>query len=478
MNDLRKKFSHGLKYTFIAKYSNVIAGIVISAFLARLLTPDEFGVMAIVITFTSFMHLFSEMGLGPAVVQFRDLSDSDVSSLFLFSLLLGGVFGIGFVGLSFIMALLYEDSIYVTISPLMFFLVFFSNAIVVPSGILRREQRFKVVGITEVVSHVFAGAIAILLAYKGAGIYALLVQQIMSRLTSLIILISYSKVKLTRHFSWIPVRRVFSFSAFQFGFNTINYFARNLDKLLAGRFLGSALLGVYDRAYRLMLYPVQYLTFVITPVLHPVFSEYQNNKEVMLNAYLKLLTILALLGFPITAFLIGTGEEIILLMYGNQWMEAIPIFRILSVCIGFQILMSTSGSVYQAAGRTDLLFKAGIITTSTIVSGVLIGLNFGITGMATGVSIAMSFNFLPVFLILFRGIFRAGFRDFLSAISRPLLISLFVLGSVFLVDYFLGDLHFLASLFLKMGVSLFVFALGIKLGGFSGLLKKYLRRSK
>jgi len=419
MSDIRRKFSYGLKYTFIAKYTNVFAGILISAILARLLSPDEFGVMAIVITFTSFMHLLSEMGLGPAVIQFRDLDKSDISSLFLFSLLLGGVFGTGFVGLSFIISILYEDTIYITISPLMFFLVFLSTAVVVPSGILRREQKFKIVGITEVVSHVIAGAIAILLAYLGAGIYALLVQQILSRLTSLIILFRFSKVELTKAFSWRPIRKVFSFSAYQFGFNTINYFARNLDKLLAGRFLGSGLLGIYDRAYRLMLYPVQYLTFVITPVLHPVFSEYQNNKEVMLNTYMKLLRVLAILGFPITAFLVGTSEEIILLMYGNQWVEAIPVFRILSICIGFQILMSTSGSVYQAAGRTDLLFKAGILTTSTIVTGVLIGLNFGITAMAAGVSIAMSFNFLPVFLILFKGVFGGGFSAFIECFQDP-----------------------------------------------------------
>src|SRR5699024_11938811 len=150
-------------------------------------------------------------------------------------------------------------------------------------------------------------------------------------------------------------------------------FSRNIYTILIGNFIGSGALGFYDRAYKLMLYPVQNLTHVITPVLHPVLSDYQNRTEVIYQAYEKLIKILSFLGVPISVFLFFAADEIIIILYGNQWVGSIPTFKILSISIMIQIVISSSGSIFQSTRRTELLFISGVLSTIFTIAGISAG---------------------------------------------------------------------------------------------------------
>ena len=130
-------------------------------------------------------------------------------------------------------------------------------------------------------------------------------------------------------------------------FNFINYFSRNADNILIGKFFSSSALGYYDKSYRLMMVPVQNLTHVITPVLMPVLSKFQDDKRMVVDAYSKVTKLLATIGFPLSVFLYFSASEIIYILYGAQWEQSIPIFKLLALTVGIQVVLSSTGSIFK-----------------------------------------------------------------------------------------------------------------------------------
>jgi len=196
-----------------------------------------------------------------------------------------------------------------------------------------------------------------------------------------------------------------------------------MDNFLIGKYLGSSALGYYDRAYKLMMFPIQYLTFVITPVLHPIFSRYQDNMQVIRNSYLKMLEVMAFISLPMISFLFVLGEDLIVLIFGEQWIASIPVFQVLCFLSGLQILTSTTGSIFQSLGRTDTLFRTGIMSTTSMVAGIVLGLRYGIIGVAIGYSIGYLVIFFPIFSILFN-LLEGGFNIFVKNLFSASLIAL------------------------------------------------------
>lgn len=139
-------------------------------------------------------------------------------------------------------------------------------------------------------------------------------------------------------------------------FNIVNLVYRNIDKLLIGKCFGMVELGYYEKSYRLMMLPLENVSNVITPVLHPILSEYQNDVPFIYSKYKTLVSFLAWIGFPLSAFLYYSSSEIILLLFGEQWEASIPVFQILSLSVGLQLVQSAIGSIYQVTNQVKKMF--------------------------------------------------------------------------------------------------------------------------
>lgn len=372
--NFRADLKRGFVYTAIAKYSGILISLGVTAVLSRLLPPKDFGVIAVAFVFITFFSIFSDMGLSSAIVQKRNLTKSDLKSLFSFTAYVGLLLAIIFFFASWPIAEFYNDTQLIIICQLLSVNVFFATLVIVPNGLLFRDKRFKFIGIRTIVIQLIFAIISVAAALFGAGIYALLINPIGSAV--LLFFISYAKYPVG--FSFVPrleaIRKVASYSVYTFGFSIINYFTRNLDKLLIGKAFGMSPLGYYEKSYRLMLLPVQNLTQVITPVLHPALADYQNNIKSQVYKYLKLIEILAIIGFPISVFLFFSSEDLILIVFGKQWMPSVPVFQILSLSVGLQICGSSSGSFYLATNKTKQLFYIGCANTLVNVSGLFIGI--------------------------------------------------------------------------------------------------------
>ena len=449
-----KKMSSGVFYTAIAKYSGVILSIIIGAILARLLSPEEFGIVAIVTVFISFFNILSDMGLGPAIIQNKELNKKDIESIFFFSVILAFFFAIIFFFLAPFIASFYNTPNLISVVRLLSLTVLFYSLRVVPNALNLKKLNFKKVGWVTVSTQLLSGILAIILAYRGFSYYALVVKSIFDGLVSFILLYSLSPIRFSLKVNFEPIKGIAKFSTFQFFFNFVNYFSRNSDNLLIGRFLGPSYLGFYDKSYRLMMMPIQNLTHVITPVLHPILSNYQNDSENIYKSYLNVIKLLALIGFPLSVFLYYSANEIVTILYGTNWEESIPIFKILALSIGIQIVLSSTGSIFQASNRTDLLFYSGLISAIVMVSGICYGIFIGksLVSIGYGLIIAFIINFFQGFYLLIKVALRCSFIAFLKVFIWPL-ISALILALLLSSLSFLSLKGFLLSLTLKIILS-------------------------
>ena len=228
---------------------------------------------------------------------------------------------------------------------------------------------------------------------------------------------------------------------YQFLFQFINYFSRNLDKLLMGKYMSMKALGYYDKAYRLMLLPLQNITYVITPVMHPVFVQIREDKSNMSRSYLKMLGIMAFIGFPLAAGLYFMARNLVLLMFGWQWFESIPAFKILALSVGFQILTSTTGAIFQAADATKKMFYCGLFGAFCTAGCVIVALFSFATAeaVAWAITIAYFLSFVQAFITLFVSTLKVGIKPFLKVLVRPLLLTLIMVIAMFATSFVLDS---------------------------------------
>lgn len=431
-NELKK----GVAINFITKYTNVIIQIILGAILSRLLTPKEFGVVAIVQVFITFFNMLSEAGIGPAIIQNKELTKEDNSSIFIFTIFLGIIFGGLFFSLGGFISNFYKNFEYIKIVRFLSISILFFTINIVPLALNMKKLKFKTVGIINVLVSVFGGLISITLAYRGFSYYSIIYGSIIRSFLIFLFNMYSSGLKVIMKFKICSIRKVFNYSAFQFLFNFINYFSRNLDNILIGKYMGNSALGFYDKAYKLMLYPVGNLTGVISPILHPILSRYQNDKKEIYYNYLRITKALALLGIPISVFLYFTSKEIILIMYGKQWVESINIFRILSCTVWIQVILSSSGAIFQAAGNTKMLFLSGLLSSITMCSGIIYGISTNdLNKIGIGLILAFSINFFQGFYVLIKLVLKESYIEFLINLLKPVIIGIIMIFTYKIITY-------------------------------------------
>lgn len=426
----------------ISRFSKIFIQLVVNAVLARLLTPAEYGIITIITVFSTFFNTFVDMGFGAAVIQHKDLSDEDINHIYSLTVYLGLVLAIVFCVASIPISSFYGNGVYMKLGPLLALSLFFNAINMVPNSILMRDKKFMAVAIRTVVVYLGGGLVAIFLALFHFSYYSLVLQTVLIAFASYIWNYFSTRPKLWFKISKSSISKVASFSFYQFAFNVVNYFSRNLDNLLTGKFLGDVQLAYYDKAYTLMLYPVNNLTGVISPVLHPMLSDYQDNHKYIYDAYIKISRILGILGIYASAFCFLASKELTLIIYGPQWEFSIQCFKVLSVIVVTQMLNSTSGAIFQSLGNTKLLFTSGIINTVITIIMILIGLVGGgsIYTLAFCIVIAYVLHYVLAQLIIMKYGFGYNVLLYVKDMRKEILIFVVTITSAIIYPFSIGSL--------------------------------------
>lgn len=409
----------GFLYTAIGKVSYIIVTLLINAVLSRILTPKEYGIVAVCQVFILFFQMIVEAGMGPAIIQNKELNSKEIGILFNYSVLIAIVMAILFGIFGNALVFFYNNSIYIKLAWLMAISIFFNGLNVVPTAILNREKRFRIINFNQVIANALSGLVGILLAIKGFGVYALILSTIVLATVSFILNFFRAKLDLVTKFDRSVLKKILGFSSYQFSFNFINYFSRNGDNILIGKFMGASDLGNYNKAYQLLMMPNSVLLGLINPVLQPVLSDYQDNVEIIRETYLKLVRLLALIGMPLSVYLVVYAKQVIFFIYGTQWSAAVFPFQVLATTVWVQMTLSSSGAIFQARNKPKDLYTTSIYSAIILISSFSFGI---ILGSLDKLAIILSIGFYVNYFVNFRRVMKLALNSNLMILMKELRI--------------------------------------------------------
>lgn len=438
----KNDFKTGLLFSAFGKYSTFFINILINSVLSRILTPEDYGIVTIVQIFLLFFDMLADMGFGPAVIQNRTLDDDDIGVIFKFSIIVSVVLGIIFASLGQPVNLFYGEDVFVPIFIILGFEIFFYGLLIVPRALLLKKKNFKSVNVVEVIANIAYGIVAIALAFSNFNYYSIILARVIKILVMFVFYYTRTKINYKAKLRKGPIVKIWAFARNQFLFNFINYFSRNLDNILIGRYMNPTALAFYNKSYQTSIYPNQLLTGILSPVIQPIMSDYQDRKDIIKDVYLRVMRLLGNIGVPLSVFCYFVGKDIILFIYGNQWTESVPVFQILAISIWAQMIASSTGAFYQSSNRTDLLLISGIQSTIFNVSAIIYGVYLGsVESVAMMVVISFTINFIINNYLLMYKTFESNYKEALMALSKPFILGLIQLG-IFVLLPELTENHF------------------------------------
>ncbi|MDJ0674819.1 MAG: MOP flippase family protein [Calothrix sp. MO_167.B42] len=433
---LKKQATSGIKWSSISQVGRQVMQFVTTAILARLLSPADFGLLGMATIVIGFVGLFKDLGTSAAVIQIKNLSDSLVHSIFWINVAFGILGTIILFITSPLVANFYEEPKIAPVLMLLSLSFFISGISILQKALLEKDLAFNKLAKIEIAAVFSGSATGIVSALLGFGVWSLVYQSLAVTTVTTILLWITTHWKPKLLFSWNEVKQVSSYSLHLTGFNIFNYFARNADYLLIGKFLGTESLGYYTLAYRLMLYPLQNISAVLSRVMFPVFSQVQNDNDRFSRAYLKVVATIALVTFPMMIGLWAVSEPFILTFFGSQWQPVIILLMILAPLGMVQSIGTTVGTIYTSKGRTDWMLRWGICAGILATIAIMLGLQWGIVGVATAYATASATLTYPSFAIPFR-LIDLRVRDLIAVLWRPFLASLLMLSVLMSLKIFI-----------------------------------------
>ncbi len=406
--------------------------IITTLILARILAPSDYGLLGMAMVFIGFIGIFKDLGFSAVIIQTPNPSNTLLNSLFWSHVGFAALCTMALIVTAPAISWFYHEPRLTSVLQILS-ISFVLSGIGLPHGaLLKKNLQFKIIAFVEISALCLGSAAGITAAFLGMGVWALVYQNLAHAFITSILLWMKSAWIPRFRFSWKEMRDVLSYSLNLTGYNIFNYFARNADYLIIGRYLGAQELGYYTIAYRLMLYPLRNITAVISRVLFPALAQIQNDNVRFGKIYLKVCFAIAIIVFPLMTGLWVVADSFVLVVLGARWEPVGFLLLILSPVGIIQSIGATVGTIYQAKGRTDWLFKWGLLSGSFLIGAFFVGLKWGITGVASAYLIAGIILAYPNFAIPFK-LINLKFASLLGVLMRPFACSLIMLFIILMI---------------------------------------------
>jgi PST family polysaccharide transporter len=390
------------RWIALAQVTRVVIQLVSIAVLGRLLAPSDFGYIAMLTVATNLMGLLRDMGTSSAIIQMKNVDCVRLSSIFWVNVGLGAILTVTLCISSTHIASLFNAPalvlLLIAVAP-----GFLINALgAVQKSLLERRSDFPAVTRIEVLGALTGAATTIGAASLGAGAMSWPIGSLVTAIQTSFNFWKAETWRPTWQLDFAEIKALFHFSGNLTAFNLVNYFSRNADSFIVGRYLGSDALGIYSAAYRIMLFPVQNLTFVAIRALYPLMSSRQDERSAMASLYMKSLATVAFFSAPLMMAIYLLHGPLVRVLMGPRWGEAAELLRWLAPIGYIQSILSTTGTVFMASGRTDILLRLGLLGTVLFVSSFIVGLHWGVQGVAQAYLVANILAGIPAFVVTLR----------------------------------------------------------------------------
>lgn len=377
----------------------VFAGFVLTVFATRNLAPSDFGILAMSATAATFLGLIKDLGVGQAIIQRTEITKGQIDALFWLSVLASAASALALALSAYPISLFYGDPRLQHLSVAIAGLSLIAGLPTVPAALLAKESRFKTLAVLDVAAttaSVVAGVAAVVILRNYWALYLSTLVLTLVSTTGIWVCSGYRPGyphldSETRHMA--------KFGLQVSGFNLVNYFSRNADNILIGKFRGGEELGLYDRAYKLLLFPIIQLHTPIGQVIVPLLSRLRFDKEKYLSAYDDVLSMVMLACQPGIVFAIFLAEPLFRIVLGEHWVGAAPIFSWLGLAGLIQVATATAAWLFLSQGRGQEYFRLGVWTALINVTSFVVGLPWGGLGIAISYALVNCAIVLPLYAI-------------------------------------------------------------------------------
>lgn len=388
--------SHGCKFA---------VSIVATAILARLLTPNDYGLIGMAAVITVFVSMFKDLGLSLATVQRAEINYEQISTLFWVNIAFSGLITLLLVIASPLIGWFYGEPRVTRIAAVTAIGFILGGLSVQHEALLKRQMRFFALSIIAFVAMTFGYAVGIAFAWYGASYWALVFSQLA--------LLAANTVGVWLACRWIPgpprrgsgVRSMLSFGGHVTGYAAINYFSKNSDILLIGKVRGAQELGFYTKSSQILGLPTDQINEPVSSVAIPALSRLANDPDRYREAYKRMVEKILMVTMPAVALIIATSDWIVRIMLGPKWAATSKILVLMGITFLFQPIVNTGGWLLVTQGRTREMLRWSLINAPFLIVAVIIGLPWGATGVAASYAVAQSFMVNP---LLFWFIGRRG----------------------------------------------------------------------
>ena len=434
--NLKEKTFSSVRWTAISNILGAFIYAVQLSILARFLSPKDFGLVAITTAITGYIQVFSDLGTGIGVIHKQDITKMQLSSLYWLNVVTSIILSLLIILLAPLIADFYNESELLKILAIAALIPLIQSVGMQYNYLLQKNLEFDKLAKIDILSRIVNFIISILLALKGYGAYSLVFGLIaMYSVSSLMFIgygIKYNKPSFVFKFS--EIKDLIRFGVFNVGMGTVNYFGMNIDTLLIGKMLGTTEVGIFFMVKKLVLYPAMIINPIITKVLTPVFSTIQNDIEKLKVAYLKTINYLSSINFFIYMLMFVFSYDIILFLYGKNWLQAVVVLKLLSIWGAIRSTGNPIGSLIFSRGRTDLGFYWNVGIYLWYIPFLYIGSLHGLVGLSIALIVFQLSLVVPNWYFLIRSLCGASFWEYHKEIIKPTLLVL-VVGVILCLIY-------------------------------------------
>lgn len=429
--------TNGVIWSAIERFSVQGISFLLSIVIARLVTPGEYGLIAMLAIFMAIAQSFIDSGFGNALIQKKDRNEIDYSTVFYFNTVISIIlYGVLYLCAPLI-ARFYNQPELTSVTRWIGLNLIFISLSIVQRTRLNIDLNFKLQAKVSLAAVIISGIAGITMAYNGRGVWALVFQSLSNNFLSTIFLWVTAKWHPMLVFSTDSFKRLFSFGSKLLASGLLHTIYLNLYSLVIGKFYNAADVGFYNRAYTISQYPSTNIVTIITRAIYPVQCTHQDDDRWLEQNFLSYLRMTCFIVFPLMALLAVIAKPLVLLVLTKKWLPTAELISILSFAYMWYPVMVINNQMLNVKGRSDLFLKAEIIKKIAAVAILCITLPFGIEWLCWGILI---YNIFDMIIIIWfaKKVISTGYIYQLQALL-PLIIITFLSGGISIITYVMID---------------------------------------
>ncbi|MFV8570531.1 lipopolysaccharide biosynthesis protein [Marinobacter sp. SBS5] len=395
MKAMNRKIGAGVLWNLASLFLTRGASTIFMLFLARMLAPEAFGLVAMAAVVFELANAFINSGLGAALIRSKEVSDADLNTVFYTNLGLSfAAYAAIFAGAPYIAAF-YSQPELTALVQVMGLVVFINAAKIVQSAVLSRKMDFKTQMKANTMATVVSGILAVTAAYQGWGVWSLVVQMLSQALVSALMLWMTSNWRPTWQFSTESFKRLFAFGRNLLAEGLLSVAYQNSYILVIGRFFSAELTGLYFFAKKISNLISQQLTGAIQQATFPALSTLQDDNETLKYKYRQIMQLMMFLIAPIMMLLAALAPLLVSLAFDEKWQGAVPYLQLLCVVGMIYPLHALNMNLLNVKGRSDLVFKVGLLKKGVNLTMLFLAIPYGILGIVVSQVIATFLALIP-----------------------------------------------------------------------------------